>query len=231
MEHIEKYRQVQSIAKQVHLELANTISELDSEQTIAEKAINLLASHEVTETWYHNCPAFVLLGSRSCLSISGRNYFPSNEQIGMYNLITVDLSPSIGGFWGDCARSFFVEDGQCVRKPKSLEFIEGLKFQKYLHSSLLKFATPETTFEQLYYYGNSLIEHIGCQNLDFLGNLGHSIEKRSEDRCYIERGNLSRLGDASLFTFEPHIRAINSAWGFKHENIYYFDEDGMLKEL
>jgi hypothetical protein len=112
MEYIEKYRQVQSIAKQVHLELANTISELDSEET-----------------------------------------------------------------------------------------------------------------------GNSLIENAGFQNLDFLGNLGHSIEKKSEDRRYIEKGNSSRLSDASFFTFEPHICATNSVWGFKHENIYYFNKDGILEEL
>jgi Xaa-Pro aminopeptidase len=231
MEYIEKYRQVQSIAKQVHIELANTISELDSEKTIAEKATNFLAIHKVTETWYHDCPAFVLLGSRSRLSISGRNYIPSNEQVGIYNLITVDLSPSIGGLWGDCARSFFVEEGHCVQQPKSLEFIKGAEFQKYLHSSLFKFATPDTTFENLYYYGNSLIENAGFQNLDFLGNLGHSIEKKSEDRRYIEKGNSSRLSDASFFTFEPHICATNSVWGFKHENIYYFNKDGILEEL
>jgi Xaa-Pro aminopeptidase len=231
MEYIEKYRQVQSIAKQVHLELANTISDLDSEETISEKAINFLATHGVTETWYHNCPAFVLLGSRSCLSISGRNYIPSNEQVGMYNLITVDLSPSIGGLWGDCARTFFVEDGHCVKKPKSLEFIKGLELQKYLHNSLFEFVKPDTTFEDLYYYGNSLIENEGFKNLDFLGNLGHSIEKKSKDRRYIEKYNSCRLSDSKLFTFEPHVCAINSNWGFKHENIYYFNKDGMLEEL
>ena len=53
MEYIEKYRQVQSIAKQVHLELANAISEVDSEATISEKAMNFLATHEITETLYH----------------------------------------------------------------------------------------------------------------------------------------------------------------------------------
>lgn len=67
-------------------------------------------------------------------------------------------------------------------------------------------------------------------NLDFLGNLGHSIEKRSEDRIYIEKGNRTRLGDIPYFTFEPHISRLGSIFGYKWENIYYF-ENGKLRML
>ena len=96
---------------------------------------------------------------------------------------------------------------------------------------LLDFAHPDVTFEELYRFGNEQIRASGFQNLDFLGNLGHSIEKQREDRCYIEEGNSCRLGDVSLFTFEPHIREKNGKWGFKHENIYYFNRAGQLEEL
>lgn len=67
-------------------------------------------------------------------------------------------------------------------------------------------------------------------NLDFLGNLGHSIEKKSEDRIYIEKGNQTKLIDKEYFTFEPHIAKQDSMFGYKWENIYYF-EDGKLKAL
>lgn len=58
-------------------------------------------------------------------------------------------------------------------------------------------------------------------NFDFLGNLGHSIERRSGDRIYIEKGNKKKLSEVSYFTFEPHISKGNSEYGYKWENIYY----------
>ena len=63
-----------------------------------------------------------------------------------------------------------------------------------------------------------------------MGNLGHSIEKQKGDRIYIKKGNRTRLGDVSYFTFEPHISIAGSKYGYKRENIYYFSE-GKLMEL
>lgn len=40
---------------------------------------------------------------------------------------------------------------------------------------------------------NKQITEKGYVNLDFLGNLGHSIERRSGDRIYIEKGNKKKL--------------------------------------
>lgn len=228
---IEDHRRVQAVAKIVHAELFAKISKADTEQTIAERATELLAKRGIRETWYYDCPAFVLLGSRSCLSISGRDYEPNTESVGIHNLVTVDLSPSLGGVWGDCARSFFVEEGRCVTNPRSSDFERGAVLQTELHQMLREFATPKTTFHQLYRFGNERISTSGFQNLDFLGNLGHSIEERREDRCYIKEGNSRCLGEVELFTFEPHIREKNGAWGFKHENIYYFNSAGRLEEL
>ncbi len=93
-----------------------------------------------------------------------------------------------------------------------------------------KFVTPKTTFEELYYYINSIIEQKGYINLDFMGNLGHSIVRQKSDRVYIEKGNQISLGDVAYFTFEPHISVLNSKYGYKRENIYYFD-NGVIKEL
>lgn len=50
------------------------------------------------------------------------------------------------------------------------------------------------------------------------------------DRVYIERGNRKPLGDVGFFTFEPHIATPGSVYGFKREDIYYF-ENGLLKCL
>jgi len=129
----------------------------------------------------------VLLGSRSCLSISGKEYIPATEKVGETNVVTVDLSPLVGDIWGDCARSYFVEDGQCVSSPKCASYAEGLATELELHELMKSFVRPDTLFSELYKFGNRHIERLGFKNLDFLGNLGHSIEKISDDRKFIDR--------------------------------------------
>ena len=59
---------------------------------------------------------------------------------------------------------------------------------------------------------------------------GHSIVRQKNDRVYIEKGNQICLGNVSYFTFEPHISVKGSKYGYKRENIYYF-ENGVIKEL
>lgn len=192
----------------------------------------MLAAYGVTDTWYYECPALVLLGSRSCLSLSGKEYRPcEDEKVGLTNLVTVDLSPVHEGVWGDCARSFFVENGRCVQTPTVPEFIQGALAEQALHESMRTFVTPSTTFEELFLFANAEVRSHGFENLDFLGNVGHSIENRLGDRRYIETANDQQLASVELFTFEPHIRAIGGTWGFKHENIYYFLSAGELQEL
>lgn len=231
MDTLTPYSQVQAAAKAVLSVLGKTITPSDTERSIAERATALLRGHGITETWYYNCPAFVLLGSRSCLSVSGRDYVPAGEPVGMNNLVTVDLSPLRNGVWGDCARSFVIEQGRWMSAPETDEFALGLEVERSLHRAMRAFVTPATTFEELYRFGNAEIERLGFENLDFLGNLGHSIVTRCEDRQYIEPGNAVPLGSVPFFTFEPHIRKINGTWGFKHEEIYYFDAEQRLHVL
>ncbi len=50
-----------------------------------------------------------------------------------------------------------------------------------------QFVTLNTTFEELYFYINDFIVQNSYINLDFLGNLGHSIVKDKADRIYIEK--------------------------------------------
>lgn len=102
--------------------------------------------------------------------------------------------------------------------------------EAYLHKAMRGFADENTTFEELFYYINDQIEAHGYVNLDFLGNLGHSIVKEKGQRIYIEKGNTEKLSAVEAFTFEPHISLPGSLYGFKKENIYTF-RCGVLKEL
>ncbi|MCH9656109.1 MAG: M24 family metallopeptidase [Planctomycetes bacterium] len=231
MKDFREYQAVQQAAKQTLSDIAGFISPSATEESIAAFAQERLAELGFPETWYHACPAFVLLGSRSCLSISGRDYIPATEPVGETNLITVDLSPCRSSIWGDCALSFVVEDGVVVVAPVGLEFQRGLKLEEKLHLQLRRFVTPDTTFSDLFEFANDLITSEGYENLDFLGNVGHSIAKDLSRREFAESGNDCSLGSVNCFTFEPHIREQGGRWGFKHENIYYFDEHGEAIEL
>lgn len=166
-------------------------------------------------------------------SVSGKQYTTSDRRIRENDIITIDLSPQCGQIWGDYARTIIVENGQVTDKIaaiKNEEWRQGLEMEELLHDKLRRLAAPETSFEELYYRVNELIDQSGFVNLDFMGNLGHSIVKKKEDRIYIEKGNTAKLSDVSFFTFEPHICKKNSVYGFKKENIYYF-ENGALREL
>ena len=228
---LEIYRDVQNIAKKVHDHLGDFIHSESTERTIAKKASELLSDFGAKDTWYHGVPAYVLLGSRSCLSISGRDYQPADERVGETNLISVDLSPMVGDIWGDCARSYSVEKGTVTKYPQKRDFQEGYTVEKELHKHMKAFVTPETRFSELYEFGNHQINELGFENLDFLGNLGHSIEKDSANRRFIDESCHEKLGDVPLFTFEPHIRKLDGIWGFKYENIYYFNSVGRVIEL
>ncbi len=228
---LQAHRNVQSVAKAVLAELPAFITPEATELSLARKARELLAQRGAEEAWYHGVHAIVLLGGRSCLSVSGKAYRPATERVGLENLVTVDLSPEIGGVWGDCARSYAVMDGTVTTNPSAPAIRAGMDFVLRLHREMRASVTPSTTFHDLHEFGNASIQGNGYENLDFRGNLGHSIARDLKARLFIERGNRTALGEVPLFTFEPHVRARDGRWGFKHENIYYFDDLGCVQEL
>ena len=183
--------------------------------------------------WYWDVGAFVFSGDETAVSVSGREYTTSDRIIAPDDIITIDLSPQNGNIWGDYARTIILEDGKAVtdiNRIRNTEWRNGLLMEEKLHSELLEYASPQTTFEELYFHINELITASGFVNLDFLGNLGHSIVKDKNDRIYTEKGNTARLSSVDYFTFEPHISVEGSKYGYKKENIYYFS-GGKLKEL
>lgn len=182
--------------------------------------------------WYWDVGAFVFAGDETTVSVSGKQYVTSDRIINENDIVTIDLSPQNDNIWGDYARTIILENGVVVDKAdvNNVEWRNGLQMEDGLHKELLEFANIETTFEELYYHINEIITENGFINLDFMGNLGHSIVKNKGDRVYIEKGNKQKLSDVDYFTFEPHISIPRSKYGYKKENIYYF-EDSKLVEL
>ena len=183
--------------------------------------------------WYWGIGAFIFSGEDTVISVSGPQYVTADKVILDNDIITIDLSPQFNNIWGDYSRTIIIEEGKVVcniKDIKNSEWRNGLLMEEQLHRECINFVTPYTTFEELYLHINKYISEKGYANLDFLGNLGHSIVEDKKDRIYIENGNKHRLGGVNYFTFEPHISRLNSKFGYKMENIYYFDKD-VLKEL
>ena len=228
----QSYSRIQLAAKQTIEYIKNTIKPgmnlLEIRKLCEEKLLELGAD----SFWYWDVGAFVFAGDETCVSVSGKQYVTSDRVIGNNDIITIDLSPQAGNIWGDYARTIIVENGKVVEKIGLIENPEwksGLQMEEKLHIELLRFATKETTCEELYYHMNKYIVENGFVNLDFMGNLGHSIVKTKGDRVYIEKGNVTKLGDVKYFTFEPHIAFPDSKYGYKKENIYYFNENGLME--
>lgn len=224
-----KYKQVQQIAKDTIKFIKQSIHPgmnlIEVREMCEQKMIELGAD----SFWYWDIGAFVFAGDETTVSVSGKQYTTSDRIIGETDIITVDLSPQINNIWGDYARTIILEDGIVVESTdvKNVEWRNGLMMEDRLHKELLDFVKPQTTFEELYFHINEIIKDHGFINLDFMGNLGHSIAENKYDRVYIEKGNKRKLSDVDYFTFEPHISVPDSKYGYKKENIYYF-ENGKL---
>lgn len=227
-----KYQQVQQIAKDTidyaRFHIKPGMNLLDIQKMCDDKMLELGAD----SFWYWDIGAFVFAGDETTVSVSGRTYSTSDRIIEENDIITIDLSPQNGDIWGDYARTIVLQNGVVVDLDsiENQEWKQGLLMEEFLHCELIRFAREETTFEELYIHMNKLIKEKGFINLDFSGNLGHSIVRKKNDRVYIEKGNQLRLGDVAFFTFEPHISVTGSKYGYKKENIYFF-ENGVLKEL
>lgn len=171
-------------------------------------------------------------GDETTVSVSGRTYQTSERIIGNNDIITVDLSPQNNNVWGDYARTIIIENGKVIENTEDIhnnEWKQGVQMEQYLHKLLIENVTVNMTFEELFYYINDIISEHGFINLDFAGNLGHSIVENKDDRIYIEKGNKAKLSEVKMFTFEPHISTPDSKYGYKREDIYYFKKGKLVK--
>ena len=183
--------------------------------------------------WWDDIGAFIFSGDETAVSVLPDRYEASDKYIQDNDIITIDLSPQREGVWGDFARTIILQDGKVVENISDIrqeEWKNGLLMEELLHNTLMDIVDEEMTFEELHDKINTLTEEKGYVNLDCLGNFGHSIAERDEDRIYSEKGNKARLSSVAMFTFEPHISLPGSKYGFKKEDIYYFS-DGKLKRM
>lgn len=228
MDKLEHYRRVQDAARSTLDGITEFIKPGISEVDIVRKCDELQRAAGVDAYWYKSLPALVLVGDRTSLAISREPYEPSDTLVRETDLVTIDLNPAMGGFCGDYARTYYVEAGATRRTPvKNKEFLTGAHAEEHLHLILRKVAHTSMTFNDLYQLLHEEIDRLGFEQLD---HLGHGVQEEMTHLDFVAPGVTRTLGEAELFTLEPQIRLKGGRYGFKHENIYYF-QGSTLQEL
>ena len=187
---IDLYSSMQNLNRAAIKHVSDTMKTGMSLPYIKKLCEDYLLENGADSFWYWDVGAFIFAGDETALSVSGKDYQAADRIIQKDDIITIDLSPQRNNIWGDYARTLVFEDGVLcdeIEKIKRDEWRNGLQMEEYLHQALIDAGTPDMTFEELYYYMNELIVKEGFINLDFLGNLGHSIVKDKKDRIYRKR--------------------------------------------
>ena len=182
------YKAIQKIAKDTIKYIKTEIIPGMSLKEVRHLCENKMLELGADSFWYYDIGAFVFSGDETTISISGREYSTSDRMIALDDIITIDLSPQVGNTWGDYARTVIIQNGKAVQSDEEVlnaEWRAGLEAEKKLHKRMTEIVSPEMTFEELYYQMNEYICEEGYINLDFMGNLGHSIVCKKEDRMYI----------------------------------------------
>jgi methionyl aminopeptidase len=226
-----RYEKAQTIARDTLVAIADFIRPGATAESLLAVCRRLMDERGATGYWWHGVPALILTGSRLRDSMEGHAFKASDAPIGSDDMVTIDLSPEIDGYWGDAARSFFLRDGVRVTAEQAgPEQAEGMAAETALHSNLLEIASPEMTFRDLHAAADAEVRSLGFENLDFLANYGHSIGRDLHARAFIDSRCTLRLDSVPLFTFEPHISRAGSSLAFKYEEIYRFHA-GRLRQL
>lgn len=225
------YERSQALARDTLAALRDFIRPGATEASLLEDCRRLMDARGATGYWWFDVPAVILAGPRLRESMEGDVYQPATIPIEPDDMVTIDVAPEIDGYWGDCARTFFLKGGRLVTAEEAgFEQAEGMAVEAALHAYLLEIARPQMTFQQLHGAIEARARSFGFHNLDFLGNFGHNIGAELHARAYIDANCTLRLDSVPMFTLEPHIARPGSPLAFKYEEIYRF-EDGRLRLL
>jgi Xaa-Pro aminopeptidase len=221
-----KYEKIQGIARSTLAAIEEYIRPGATESSLLSECRRMMDAQGTTGYWWFDRAGVILSGARLRASMEGDEYEPADVALLPDDMVTIDLSPEIDGYWGDCARSFFLKDGSLVTAAQAgPEQGEGVAAEATLHAHLLHFARPEMTFQELHAEMDAWVRLLGFENLDFLGNYGHNIGQDLHARAFIDARCGLRLDSVPMFTFEPHIARRGSPLAFKYEEIYRFVGD------
>jgi Xaa-Pro aminopeptidase len=226
------YKRSQALARDVLKAIRAQIRPGATEASLGAACRKLMDEAGATAYWWYGTPAYILAGDALRASVEGDVYLPRDVPLRADDMVTIDLAPEVDGYWGDCARSYFLRNGELVdAQAAGAEQAEGMATEAALHALLRETAKPMMTFRELHGVIADELARRGYENLDFLGNFGHSIGGDVRRRAFMDAECGEQLDSVPLFTFEPHIARPASPLAFKFEEVYLFDESGRLQIL
>jgi Xaa-Pro aminopeptidase len=226
------YKRSQALARDALEAIRAEIRPGATEASLVAACRQLMDEAGATAYWWYGTPAYILAGDALRASVEGDVYRPRDIPLRENDMVTIDLAPEVDSYWGDCARSYFLRNGEIVdAEAAGTEQAEGMTTEAALHALLRETAKPMMTFRELHSVIADQVARRGYENLDFLGNFGHSIGGDVRRRAFMDAECGERLDSVPLFTFEPHIARPGSPFAFKFEEVYLFDESGRLQIL
>jgi methionyl aminopeptidase len=226
------YKRAQALARDTLMAIRADIRPGATEASLVVACRRLMDAAGATGYWWYGTPAYILAGDALRASVEGDVYLPRDVPLRANDMVTIDLAPEVDGYWGDCARSYFLRNGELVdAETAGVEQAEGMATEAALHALLRETAKPKMTFRELHNVVADELARRGYENLDFLGNFGHSIGGDVRRRAFMDAECGERLDSVPLFTFEPHIARPGSPLAFKFEEVYLFDESERLQTL
>ena len=132
------YKRAQALARQVLNDIRRFIKPGVTDADLTQTCRDLMDRGGATGYWWYGSPAVVLSGDGLRLSMEGDVYQPRREKIAADDMVTIDVAPEIHGYWGDCARSYFLNGGE-LKDAESAgpDQADGMAMEAALHAILL----------------------------------------------------------------------------------------------
>jgi len=185
-----------------------------------EIAIKIFAEKELKKLgakfWYHGLGALVQVGANTTESRNGKEYRATELTVQEHDVVTVDLMPMVNNCWGDYARTFMIGNIPTVQL--------AINFERHLQKHLIENFQPSMTGHDVFDMMDTIISEERYENLDYLGNLGHTIVQDPAKREYIEMNSKVILKNC-LFTMEPHLCKIGNDFGIKYEDVFRWSKE------
>jgi Xaa-Pro aminopeptidase len=205
---VELSRKAQEIAVQSCQRSKEHLKPGISEKEFAALCENIMKDLGAEDLWY---PMLVNFGTNSIYCTRG-DHLPSEDVYLRENdIVLVDYSPLVNGYWGDYSETILVGD--------DVFYSSLINDAKEIFEKTFDFAKKANIISELFNYCNKLINAKGYDLLDPYGNIGHSIENQANQnkRIYIYPENKDVLLQGKKWAIEPHIG--KNGFGAKFENV------------
>jgi len=179
-----------------------------SEKDFASLCEEVMLDLGANGLWY---PMLVNFGTNTVYCTRGKHLPSDKVFLADNDIVLVDFSPLVNGYWGDYSETILV--GYDSFFSKLINDAREVFEQTYSRARVSR------TIGDLYWFCREMIENRGYKLLDPNGNIGHSIEDGTnlDKRVYIDHTNVNEALTGKRWAIEPHIG--KNGFGAKFENV------------